>query len=124
MGKTVKSGRRIRGGRTLAEAQCLTGAALVLRPTTVASTVGGTDGAPPRWLVRLLGARLLTQGLVQAVCPVRQIMIAGAAADLLHSLSMCGAAIALPRYRRAALSSAVVASVSAVLATAAVREPR
>lgn len=114
---------RMRGGRPLAVTQCLIGAALVLKPTSVAATVGGAEGAPPGWLVRLLGARLLTQGLVQAACPVRQIVVAGAAVDLLHGASMLGAAIALPRYRRAALASALLAGGSAALAIAAVRQP-
>lgn len=106
--------------RTLAAAQCGAGAVLLTRPQMTARAVSGRGAQPTAWLVQLLGARLLIQGLVLLLRPSRRTALAGAAVDAAHCLSMLAAAQVSRPHRRAALISAVAAAASAL---AAVRLP-
>ncbi len=81
------------------------------------SAVGGD--APPPWIVRLLGGRMLAQAAaLEWVRRNRQrdertALRAGALVDLLHAASMVAAAAFVPRYRRPALVSAGLAFTAA-----------
>jgi hypothetical protein len=75
---------------------------------------------PPRWLVRVLGARSVLQGVVTAVAPQPSVLTAGAVVDATHALSMVPVILASSRYRRVAAVSTAVAVLSAAAgATAA-----
>jgi len=104
------------GARGLAGSQCVGGAVLLTRPGTVAQTVGGAS--PPALVVRLLGARMLAQGLIESVRPTRGVLLAGSGVDAAHALSMVAAAARWPAYRRSALASAATAALAAMLGTA------
>lgn len=90
------------------------GAALTCRPTDVARAVAGKHALPPLWVVRLLGIRLLAQGLVELARPTSGVLSGAAGVDALHAVSMIGVA-ADARHRRVALVSAAVAGASAGL---------
>ena len=102
--------------RALALERCLSGAVLLTRPATVSHRVAGGEPTPPVWLVRVLGARLLAQGIIVLIRPTRSVVLAGIMVDATHALSMIGAAAVWPTYRRSAAASAAEAAVSAVLA--------
>ena len=98
----------------------LLGAGLLLRPRTVARRAGGAHRpGPPAWLVRVLGARSVLQAAATAVAPGAPVLIAGAAVDATHALSMLPLVIASPRYRRVAAVSSAVAFASAAAGAAA-----
>jgi hypothetical protein len=101
------------GSRSLAGGQCLGGALLVARPRAVTRTVGGSS--PPALVVQLLGARMLAQGLIQALRPSRGVLLGGCGVDAVHALSMVAAALRYPAYRRSALASGGTATVAAAL---------
>lgn len=61
-------------------------------------------------VVRVLGARQVTQAVVSAVYPTTTVVALGVGVDGLHSLSMVGAGLAFPQYRRHALISAALAA--------------
>ena len=86
------------------------------RPRTLSQTVGG--GRPPLLLVRLLGARMLAQGLIQSGRPTRDVLLAGSGVDAVHALSMLAAAVRFPDYRRPALTSGTVAAAAAGIGAA------
>jgi hypothetical protein len=91
------------------------GAALALRPAATVRTVCGGPPPPPV-VVRVLGARQVAQSaLLLLRRPSPLVTTAAAAVDGLHAASMIAAALAWPRYRRAALTSAAVAVASAVV---------
>jgi hypothetical protein len=90
------------------------GAALLVRPEEAAAAVLGGALVPPAPVLRVLGARRLAQQLVLTARPRAGTLAAGV--DVLHALSMGAAALIWPEYRRAALTSAAVATGSAVLA--------
>ncbi|WP_212719159.1 hypothetical protein, partial [Blastococcus sp. CCUG 61487] len=71
-----------------------------------------------RWVVRLLGARLVVQHLAVLRRPEPAVLRATAGLEALHAASMVPL-LALPRYRRAALVSGAVALGSALAARAA-----
>lgn len=109
----ASAAQRRPGLRSLAGAQCVTGALLLARPHTVGHAVAGDGTAPAAWVLRLLGARLVVQGLALLIDPGRGMAKAGAAVDTVHGLSMAAMAAGSRRYRRAALISAVAAVASA-----------
>ena len=74
---------------------------------------------PPTWILRLLGIRMLAQGLVEIVAPRRLTFGVCAGIDATHAVSMLAAARIWPTYRRAALLSAAAAGLSAVVGVAA-----
>lgn len=113
--------RRAEAGRVrgLAGLVAGLGAALVLRPEATSRALSGGAPVPDDWIVRVLGARLLAQGMAEIVRPRRLVVLAGAAADALHGLSMLAAAAYFPRYRRVALVSGALAGTSMVAVPAA-----
>ncbi|HZV24854.1 MAG TPA: hypothetical protein VFG00_01065 [Acidothermaceae bacterium] len=96
----------------LAVAQAVRGAALVMH----ANRTGSARQAPPPWVVKALGVRLVGQGVAELAWPRRATVLIGAAVDLTHAGSMLIAAAILPPYRRAALGSAAGAAASAAAA--------
>jgi hypothetical protein len=114
----MNAGRTTRT-RQLAGSWLGIGAFLITRPERALAVVG--QPAPPSGLVtitRVLGARTAVQNLVVLVAPTGPVVRAGAAVDALHALSMLGAALRWPAYRRAALASGALAAVAAVLGRA------
>lgn len=99
----------------------MTGVALLARPDAVTGLIAGGETRPPAWLVRVLGGRLLAQGLLECTRPCRGVVLAGAAVDAAHATSMVTAAVLLPAYRRTAVASAAEAMVSAALTVSVVR---
>jgi hypothetical protein len=98
--------------------QCAAGLGLLACPDAVGQAVSGAGRIPPAWLVRLLGARMLGQGLVEMILPDRRRLLTGAAVDASHAASMVGVAALAPDYRRPALISAAAAGFSAAAARA------
>jgi hypothetical protein len=101
--------------RVSAVERCLIGTLLLARPDTVTALIAADEPQPPAWLVRVLGGRLLTQGLLEYARPHPFVVLAGAAVDSVHAASMIGAAMVWPAYRRTATASAAEATLSAVL---------
>jgi hypothetical protein len=90
------------------------GAVLTSRPSEVARVAAGKHALPPLWVVRVLGIRLLAQGLAELARPTAGVLNCAAGVDAIHALSMIGVA-ATARHRRVALVSGAVAGVSAAL---------
>jgi hypothetical protein len=109
--------------RALPVAQALAGAALVIRPGRVAQAVRGAGDPPPSWLVRVLGVRLLAQGIAASVWPRPATAALSATVDATHGASMVLAAIS-PRFRRAALLSAATSLASAAISARAATSSR
>ena len=86
------------------------GVALLARPQHVGEAVSDRSGRPADWIVRLLGARMAAQAAVTLVRPTTAVTALGTGTDLTHAASMVWVARRLPRYRRAALTSAAVAT--------------
>ena len=100
--------------QAVAAAQAVLGGALFGWPARIGQAVSTGRGQPPAaWLVRVLGLRMLVQGILELVRPGRRLVLAGAAVDLCHALSMLGVGLCWPRFRRAALVSAGVATATA-----------
>lgn len=93
------------------------GTALLLRPEATGAAVCGPAALPPSPVLRVLGARRLVQQAL-LLRPSRVVALAATGTDVLHGLSMLAAAVIWPRYRRAALTSAAVATASAALSAA------
>jgi hypothetical protein len=105
--------------RAAAAVQAVLGAALLAQPVRIGQLVTARRGQDPAaWLVRILGLRMLAQGTVELVRPGRKLVLAGAAVDLLHALSMVGVGLLWPRFRRAALASAGAATATAAAGAA------
>jgi hypothetical protein len=107
--------------RAAAVERCLSGALLLVVPDTITGLVAGDQPRPPGWLVRLLGGRLLAQGLLEYVWPRPAVVLTGAAVDTAHAASMIAAAALLPAYRRTAAASAAEAMMSAALTVSLAR---
>jgi len=115
--------RSVRASRLLqavGTGSALYGTLLLTAPRAVVAAVGAGSTPPPNLIIRVLGARQLGQGLALLIRPVPSTVVASAAVDGLHALTMMAAAVHWPAYRRAAVASGAVALASAVLATAAV----
>ena len=108
--------------RALAAARGAADLALVLAPDRVRQLVAPASPTP-RWLVRLLGTRVVLQQLVVLAAPSRRTVLLGAGIDALHAASMVAAARHWPAHRRPALLSGAVAAASAVLAVATAPPP-
>jgi hypothetical protein len=91
------------------------GGVLLARPEAVVRAVCGGP-VPPTSVVRVLGLRRLGQEALLLAAPSRTTGFVAAGTDVLHALTMLGAARIWPQYRRAALTSAAVAGISAALA--------
>ena len=101
--------------RTSAIERCVTGVLLLGHTDAITGLIAGDQPRPPAWLVRVLGSRLLAQGLLEYTQPRRRVVLACAAVDAVHAASMVMAAITRPAYRRTAAVSAAEATMSAVL---------
>lgn len=113
---------RLRGVGTL---EAATGGLVVARTELVLRTV--TGAAPPTAVVavaRILGARMLAQGVLAAVAPSRRVALGGAATDVAHAASMAPVIRWFPAQRRAALASAVAAAGFAAGQALAARAPK
>ena len=114
------TGRRVT--RLVAVPGALWGAAMLLRPGDVTRSVCGGGPEPAAWIVRVLGARLVTQNLVTLVRPTREVVLAGAATDALHAASMVAARVRWPEHARPIwVSGSTAAASAAVGALTAVR---
>jgi len=109
---TVSAQRR--GAAVLTGAHLMQAAVLLAQPPGVLRAVAGNQTVPPSWNVRVLGLRTLAQAIAEGVRPTRDVLRAGVAVDLAHAASMLTAARVWPRYRRAALTSAGTAGISAL----------
>ena len=77
-------------------------------------TASRTGARPAVGVVRVLGARQVIQGAAVVTAPTPVVVALGVAVDALHATSMFGLAGAMARYRRPALISGALASVSAL----------
>lgn len=107
-----------RSGRTrlVAGGWLAAGAYLVTRPVHALAAAGQLAPPPPLVVMtRVLGARTALQNVVVLAAPTRLVVRGGAVVDATHALSMVGAALRWPAYRRAALTSGALAAAAAVL---------
>ena len=79
------------------------------RPAAVLRLGGSDTGTGPRMATRVLGARYVVQSAGGLLLRRRPLPEVDAAVDLVHALSMVGAARAFPQHRRLALTSGVIA---------------
>jgi hypothetical protein len=88
----------------------LWGLALLLAPDPLASAVGGVScDRRLRAIIRVLGAREVTQAYAISLRPRRSVLLAGAAVDATHGASMILLAVREARLRRLAAASATAA---------------
>jgi hypothetical protein len=120
----VNTAQQLRWTRLLAGAHLGQAVALLVQPPGVLRSITGRGSAPPAWIVRVLGARLLAQATSEVIAPGRNLLRLGVLVDLTHAASMLIAARVWPRYRRAALASAGSAGVSALAGALLVRGRR
>lgn len=107
--------------RILAAERIVFGGALSIGPAPLAHAVAGGLATPPTSIARVLGGRLLAQGVAELALPRARVLIAGSVIDLLHAVSMIATAVLTPRYRRVAVASATEAAFAAVIAAVALR---
>jgi hypothetical protein len=89
---------------------------LLLAPGRVMALAAGPPvPASAVTVVRVLGARQLLQSAVTALAPTGAVAGLGAAVDALHAGSCVGFAAVWPRWRRAALTDAVIATALAAV---------
>ena len=88
---------------------------MLSRPRTIAGLIGGQDGSPRPWVVRLLGGRILAESVLTLVRPQRRVLLTAAGVDAVHGTSMLLAAAARPTHRRPALVAAAEAFGAAVV---------
>jgi hypothetical protein len=110
--------RRRRLTRLLAGLGVATGAVLLARTERVVDAVAPAFPRDRRWLVRVLGARLVAQHGAVLAAPERRLVRLGSAVDLLHAASMVPF-VASPRYGPAARMSGGLAAAYAAVALAA-----
>jgi len=103
--------------RLLAGLGVATGVTLLARPQQVVDAVAPAFPRERRWLVRVLGIRLLAQHGAVLVAPERRLVRLGSAVDLLHAASMVPF-VASPRYGPAARVSGGLAAAYAAIALA------
>lgn len=115
---TGTAAARPRAARGLSVVLAGWGTAMLARPEQVARWAAADGPRPDARVVRLLGGRMLAQHALVVLRPTRGVVLAGAAVDALHALSMLGAAALSSRYRRPALLSAATAGASALAAAA------
>jgi hypothetical protein len=98
--------RPVRIVRGVALARLLLATTVAVRPRATARAVGGQDGSPRVWVVRVLAVRIMAESALSLLRPRRTVVWGSAAVDAVHGMSMLLAATAWPVDRRAALSSA------------------
>ncbi len=106
--------------RVHAAAGATAGLLLLARPGSVLDAAAPAFPRERRWVVRVLGARLLVQHATVLVAPDPRVVRLGAAVDLLHAASVLPV-LASARYGRAAGLSGAVAAGSAVVGEALAR---
>ena len=117
-------GRRRSATRLLAAIGVASGVALLARPQQVVDAVAPAFPRERRWLVRLLGARLVAQHGAVLAAPDRRLVRLGSAVDLVHAASMVPF-VASPRYGPAArVSGGLAAAYAAVALAVAPRSSR
>jgi hypothetical protein len=99
--------------RVLATAGAATGLLLLTRPQLVVDAVDPAFPRERRWLVRVLGARVLAQDAAVLARPEPGVVAAGATVDLLHAVSMLPF-VGSARYGRAARISGAVSAGAAL----------
>ncbi|WP_324278593.1 hypothetical protein [Blastococcus brunescens] len=109
--------------RVMAGAGAASGIALLARPQRIVDAVAPAFPRERVWLVRALGARLLTQHGAVLVAPGPRLVRVGSAVDLLHAASMVPF-LASPRYGRAARISGGLAAAYAAVALGVAARPR
>lgn len=105
-------------GRLLGAGTAVMGCAFLVWPHALADRLSGGRSTPDNTIVRVLGGRQLLQGAVQVIRPAPDVVWGGIAVDLIHTASMLVLSALWPKYRRAALSSAAIATVSAAAGAA------
>lgn len=113
---STDDGRR-RFTRLLSGAGAAWGLALLGRPGRVVAALCPEFPASRLWIVRVLGARLVTQHAAVLLAPEAAVVRVASAIDLLHAATMVPP-LGSARYRRAALISGGVAAAYAALAPA------
>jgi hypothetical protein len=108
--------------RMIAVEHCLSGCALLTWPVPIARTLAAHQSGAPTWIIRVLGARLLVQGLVEFARPERRVVAGAAVVDSAHAASMIATAALLPAHRRVAAVSAAEAAASAAVGLLLVRK--
>jgi len=108
--------------RVSAVERCILALLLLAFPDVVMGFITGSQPRPPAWLARVLGARLLTQGLLEYTRPQKVVVLTAAVVDALHATSMATVATLSPRYRRLAVASLAEASLAEVLTSALARQ--
>ncbi len=107
------------GARLWAVVTALIGAAMTAMPSLTSRWAAGRDGvAPATTVVRILGSRQMLQGIAVAAHPTRAVVGIGSLVDVTHAATMAAAVVLLPRYRRSAAVSGVLAAASAAAGTA------
>ncbi|MEU3453395.1 hypothetical protein ABZ671_07305 [Micromonospora sp. NPDC006766] len=104
-------------------ARLVWGATLVVAPRQVLRRWGHPSGLAVGTL-RVLGVRHLAQAAMTLRRPVPAVLVAGAAADLLHATSALALAAVDRRQRRLALLDSAIAGGWAVLDLCVARRPR
>jgi hypothetical protein len=100
---------RIRPVLIPAAAGLVAGAALLLRPRDVLARLAPEYPPERRWVVRLLGARLVAQHAAVLAAPRPAVLRTAAGVDLLHAATMLPL-VRSRRYGRAARISGAVAA--------------
>ena len=102
--------------RAATAGRLLLGTACLADPSRLLGVVGGLDrdDARTRVIVRVLGGRLLVQGLADLAVGART-RVPDVVVDLTHAASMVEVARRWPDHRRSALVSAALASAIALL---------
>ena len=94
--------------RVLSAAGVAAGAALLARPEAVLTRLAPEYPRERRWVVRLLGARLVAQHAAVLTSPRPAVLRGAAGIDLLHAATMLPL-LGSPRYGRAARASGALA---------------
>ncbi len=111
--------------RLLVGGRLMLGTLLLATPERILSVVSRRRaGAGERAAARLLGIRNLVEGSAVARNPSRRFLLAGAAVDATHSLSMVALAAVRPGHRRLAAASALTAATTATAGVLAARAER
>lgn len=106
--------------RLLSGAGLAWGTLLLVRPRQVTAALAPEFPADRRWVVRVLGLRLVAQYAALLAAPRRPVADAATGVDAVHAASMLPW-LASPTYRRAAAISGAAAAGSAVLTGALTR---
>ncbi|HTZ44795.1 MAG TPA: hypothetical protein VMB79_13110, partial [Jatrophihabitans sp.] len=79
---------------------------LLARPDELTRLLTREATLPPRWVIRLLGARMLAQSGLELASDRRPVVELGVTVDAVHAVSMLAFAARSATYRRATLTSA------------------